>query len=101
MNDGEGGFIVVVRPKYVAGFVPLQEDADIDKVLRLSYLEKASPTSNIITAQTTVRVIPCLLVLGVGKVFFIGEPVTDVDKAKVDNSNLTGVLVERKSMRSG
>ena len=105
MNDGEGGFIVVVRPKYVAGFVPLQEDANIDKVLRLSYLEKASPTSNIITAQTTVRVIPCLLVLGVGKVFFIGEvvrvPVADVDKAKVDNSNLTGVLVERKSMRSG
>ncbi len=41
MNDGEGGFIVVVRPKDVAGFKPLQEDADIDTVLRLSYLEKA------------------------------------------------------------
>jgi len=41
MNDGEGGFIVVVHPKYVAGFEPLQEDADINTVLRLSYLEKA------------------------------------------------------------
>ena len=34
---------------------------------------------------------------GVGKVFFIGEvvrvPVADVDKAKVDNSNVTGVIV--------
>jgi hypothetical protein len=41
VNDGEGGYIVVVRPKDVAGFEPLQEDADIDTVLRLSYLEKA------------------------------------------------------------
>ena len=41
VNDGDGGFIVVVRPKAVAGFEPLQEDADIDTVLRLSYLEKA------------------------------------------------------------
>ena len=35
VNDGEGGFIVVVHPKDVAGFEPLQEDADIDTVLRL------------------------------------------------------------------
>ena len=41
MNDGEGGFIVVVHPKDVAGFEPLQEDADIDTVLRLSYLENS------------------------------------------------------------
>ena len=41
VNDGDGGFIVVVRPKAVAGFEPLQEDADIDTVLRLSYLERA------------------------------------------------------------
>jgi hypothetical protein len=41
VNDGEGGFIVVVRPKDVEGFEPLQEDADIDTVLRISYLEKA------------------------------------------------------------
>jgi hypothetical protein len=41
VNDGEGGFIVVVHPKEVAGFEPLQEDADIDTVLHLSYLEKA------------------------------------------------------------
>jgi len=41
VNDGEGGFIVVVCPKDVSGFEPLQEDADIDTVLRLSYLEKA------------------------------------------------------------
>ena len=41
VNDGEGGFIVVIRPKDFAGFEPLQEDADIDTVLRLSYLEKA------------------------------------------------------------
>jgi hypothetical protein len=41
VNDGESGFIVVIRPKDVAGFKPLQEDADIDTVLRLSYLEKA------------------------------------------------------------
>ena len=40
---------------------------------------------------------------GVGKVFFIGEvvqvPVADVDKAKVDNSNLTGVIVEINAVR--
>jgi hypothetical protein len=40
---------------------------------------------------------------GVGKVFFIGEvvqvPVADVDMAKVDNSNLTGVLVEINAIR--
>ena len=40
---------------------------------------------------------------GVGKVFFIGEvvrvPVADVDKAKVDNSNLTGVLIEINAVR--
>ena len=36
VNDGEGGFIVVVRPKHVAGFEPFKEDADIDTVLRLS-----------------------------------------------------------------
>jgi hypothetical protein len=41
VNDGEGGFTVVVHPKDVAGFEPLQEDADIDTVLHLSYLEKA------------------------------------------------------------
>jgi hypothetical protein len=41
VNDGESGFIVVVHPKDVAGFEPLQEDADIDTVLRLSFLEKA------------------------------------------------------------
>jgi len=41
VNDGEGGFIVVVHPKVVAGFEPLQENVDIDTVLRLSYLEKA------------------------------------------------------------
>jgi hypothetical protein len=41
VNDGEGGFIVFVRPKDVAGFEPLHKDADIDTVLRLSYLEKA------------------------------------------------------------
>ena len=34
VNDGDGGFIVVVHE-------PLQEDADIDTVLRLSYLERA------------------------------------------------------------
>ncbi len=35
---------------------------------------------------------------GHGKAFFVGEvvqaPVADVDKAKVDNYNLTGVIVE-------
>jgi hypothetical protein len=40
---------------------------------------------------------------GVGKVFFIGEvvrvPVADVDKAKVDTSNLAGVLVEINAVR--
>jgi hypothetical protein len=41
VNDGEGGFIVVVRPKEVAGFEPLQEDADINTFLSLSYLERA------------------------------------------------------------
>ena len=41
VNDGEGGFIVVVHSKDVAGFEPLQEDANIDTVLCLSYLEKA------------------------------------------------------------
>jgi hypothetical protein len=40
-NDGEGGFIVVVHPKDAAGFEPLQEDANINTVLCLSYLEKA------------------------------------------------------------
>ena len=56
VNDGEGGFIVVVHPKDAAGFEPLQEDADIDTVLRLSIWRKLTPTSNTITAQTTVRV---------------------------------------------
>ncbi len=41
VNDCDGGFIVVVHPKAVAGFEPLQEDTDIDTVLRLSYLERA------------------------------------------------------------
>jgi hypothetical protein len=40
---------------------------------------------------------------GAGKVFFIGEvvrvPVADVDKAKVDNSNLTGVLIKINAVR--
>ena len=40
---------------------------------------------------------------GVGKVFFIGEvvrvPVADVDKAKVDNSNVTGVIVDINAVR--
>jgi hypothetical protein len=40
---------------------------------------------------------------GVGKIFFIGEvvrvPVANVDKAKVDNSNLTGVLVKINAVR--
>ena len=38
VNDGEGGFIVVVCPKAVAGLEPLQENADIGTVHRLSYL---------------------------------------------------------------
>jgi len=41
VKDGEGGFIVVIRPKHVAGFEPFKEDSDINTVLRLSYLEKA------------------------------------------------------------
>ncbi len=41
VNDGDGGFIVVIRPKEIAGFEPLQENADIDTVLRVSYLERA------------------------------------------------------------
>jgi len=41
VNDGEGGFIVVVCPTDTAGFEPLQEDANIDTVLCLIYLEKA------------------------------------------------------------
>ena len=40
---------------------------------------------------------------GVGKVFFIGEvvrvPVADVNRAKVDNSNLTGEIVEINAVR--
>jgi len=40
---------------------------------------------------------------GVGNVFFIGEvvrvPVADVDKAKVDNSNVTGVIVDINAVR--
>ena len=41
VNDGEGGVIVVIHPKDVAGFEALQEDTDIDTILHLSYFDKS------------------------------------------------------------
>ena len=52
VNDGEGRFIGVIRPTDIAGFDAHQEEADIDSVCHLSYLEKLTPTSNTITMRT-------------------------------------------------
>ena len=40
VNNGGGGFLVVIHPKDVIGFEAHQEDADIGTVHRLSCLEK-------------------------------------------------------------
>jgi hypothetical protein len=41
VNDGEGGFLLVICPKDVTGFKALSKDTDIDAVRRVSYFERA------------------------------------------------------------
>jgi hypothetical protein len=41
VNDGEGGFLLVIGSKNVIGFKALSKDADIDTVRRVSHFERA------------------------------------------------------------
>ncbi len=60
VNDGEGGFLLVICPKNVIGFEALSKDADIDTSTVSAISRELMLTSNTITARTNVRVIPCL-----------------------------------------
>ena len=41
VNDGEGGFLLVIHPKNVIRFKAHREDADISTVCHISYFERA------------------------------------------------------------
>jgi hypothetical protein len=111
-NLVECTYIQFPAKKYVDYFRSIAPTAAVYSALSKADTHKVSPNRGVLRKRAAdllekkakkMREDAIEKMGGVGKVFFIGEvvrvPVADVDMAKVDNSNLTGVLVEINAIR--
>jgi hypothetical protein len=105
-NLVECTYIKFSTKNYVDYFRSIAPTASVSSALYLADKHKVSPTwgsphkqaSDLLESKAKKMKLAAIEKMGrLGKVFVVGEvvqvPMADVDKAKVDNSNLTGVII--------